>query len=506
MTAQMEKTMNLKKILVFLWILIMSFQNFTYSQNEGDKLSVATYRKIYSNILNEERTIAVSLPAGYENSLKRYPVFYILDAEDTGFAWQIGIARNLSPERIPETIIVGVVNTDRIRDFMSWKMEGLPSTKDDGAPNFLNYLSQELIPFIDRNYRTTPHRTIYGGSAAGHFVTFSLLENPKLFEVYLDSSPVIGFSNNQLLTKAEAFFNRHKSLKKSFFIYFGKTDYNSVVKRIPLLESIISKNTPGGFKWGIKSVEGRHVPPESFSELLLMNYSGWQPVNQPVITPAGGEFLRGKSISVQISNDRDPVHFSLNGEEPTRNFPVYNGPVRINKPTIIKAKTIRGDLQESGTVSAQFTIVSNLRPAQKVSNPRSGLKYKYIEQQSFNTPDSITGMPVKSGIIPSVDLSVCERDQFYLIQYNGFIKIPSSGQYRFTLTYTDCKFFIDNSLIIAGGGLLPRETSREICLEAGYHAMRIISCILTQPNDVLELYWEGPGIKKQRIHAGAFYY
>ena len=244
--------MRFKKSLLLLGILAIKIHIPAYSQNEGDHISVATYRKIYSNVLKEERTIAVSLPVDYETSGKQYPVLYILDAEYDSFNCSIGLVHFLSRYHIPEMIIIGVLNTIRNKDLWSHKIEGLPQTKNDGAKNFLSFFSEELIPFINQNYRTTQHRTIYGRSAAGHFVTYCLFTNPNLFEAYLASSPVIGFSDNQLLTKAEDFFGTHKSLFKSFFIYYGNTDYNSVIKRIPVLESIILENTPSGFNWGIK--------------------------------------------------------------------------------------------------------------------------------------------------------------------------------------------------------------------------------------------------------------
>ena len=148
-----------KKTLFVLGILIILSGGAASSQDEGNPLTVATYRKISSNILNEERTIAVSLPYLYDKLGKRYPVLYILDGEDLSLASFIGMARFFSPHRIPEMIIVGVLNTHRNRDLFATKVEGLPDTEEDGALRFLNFLSQELIPYIDTHYRTSPHRT-----------------------------------------------------------------------------------------------------------------------------------------------------------------------------------------------------------------------------------------------------------------------------------------------------------------------------------------------------------
>ncbi|UCC12855.1 MAG: alpha/beta hydrolase, partial [candidate division WOR-3 bacterium] len=280
--------MNHYKKLLLLGILTVIF---LHAQSEGEKLSVATYRTLYSHILDEERTVVISVPAGYDYSKQQYPVLYMLDAEYADFAWSVGLVHYLGAYQMPEMIIVGVLNTNRNRDMWSYKIEGLANTTDDGAENFMNFFARELIPFVDQNYRTTSYRVIYGRSAGGHFVTYCLFAQPDLFDAYLASSPVIGFSNDNLLRQAEKFFSKHKSSNRSFFIYYGDTDYNSVVKRIPVLEQIIQENTPDGFTWGVKRVAGRHGPPKSLHELLLMLFPDWTPVSSPVITPSRAEMV-----------------------------------------------------------------------------------------------------------------------------------------------------------------------------------------------------------------------
>jgi predicted alpha/beta superfamily hydrolase len=487
-------------------ILAVSICAPSFPADESGQLSIATYRTLHSEILKEERTVAVSVPHDYETSGKRYPVLYVLDAEYSDFAESVGLVHFLGRYRIPEMIVIGVANTIRNKDLWSHRIEGLPQTRDDGAPNFSRFFSEELIPYIDQNYRTTPHRAIYGRSAAGHFVIFCLLNKPELFDDYLASSPVIGFSESPLLAEAESFFGTRESLAKSLFVYYGDTDYNSVVERIPVLESILRAKAPGDFRWGVKRVEGRHGPPESLQELLLMLYPAWKPVERPVIQPSKGELLEGETLSVEISHGEDPVHFTLNGDEPTRSSPVYESPLSITKTSTVKAKAVRGDLQESGTVSADFMVAVENRPSRPVSSLKAGLSYLYSEQQLFDTPDRMTTSIKKSGVVPTIDLGVRERNQFYQLQFEGFIQVPASGRYRFHFTSVGGKLFIDDQRIPSGHGLLPSETVQDLCLEEGYHSIRIVSSILTQPTNVLGLEWEGPGIEKQEIPPHAFWH
>ncbi|HUU04723.1 MAG TPA: alpha/beta hydrolase-fold protein [Patescibacteria group bacterium] len=476
------------------------------SQDEGNLLAVANYLKIPSRIMNEERTIVVSLPYLYDRLGKRYPVLYVLDGEDITLSSFIGMARFFSPQRIPEMIIVGVLNTNRNRDLFATRVEGLPDTKEDGAIRFLSFLSKELIPYVDTHYRTTSHRTIYGQSAGGQFAIFSLLTDPEVFDAYLASSPVIGYSDQVLLNKAEAFFKPGKVLNKSLYVYYGTTDYHSVTERIPLLESIIRKNPPQGFTWKIKAVDGGHVPRESFHELIMMLYSNWSPIRRPTIIPSQGELLKGQTLSVQILGGADPVHYTVNGEEPSDRSPEYTGPIPIDRTTTLKARSIRPGLQETRAVEAQFQVIDHRRPSRKVLGLRPGLKFQYSEQQVFTLPDRLEGTPMKSGVVPTIDLGVRERNHLYLIEYDGYIKVPKSGRYRLSLRSTSVRFFLDQDLVMANGGLLPEETVRDLCLESGVHAIRIVTRMFLQPSHVLELCWEGPGIGKQIVPAQAYYH
>jgi len=496
----------MKKALLVLGALFMLSAGAAYSQDEGDPLAVATYRKISSKILNEERTIAVSLPYLYDRLGKRYPVLYILDGEDLSLASFIGMARFFSPHKIPEMIIVGVLNSNRNRDLFAAKVDGLPDTDEDGAIRFLDFLSRELIPYVDTHYRTSPHRTIYGQSAGGQFALFSLLTDPEVFDAYLASSPVIGYSDQVMLNKAEAFFQPGKILNKSLYVYYGKTDYRSVTEKIPLLESIISKNPPQGFAWKIKAVDGTHVPRESFHELITMLYPDWSPVQRPTIIPSQGELLKGEILSARIIGGPDPVHYTVDGEEPSARSPVYAGPIPIDRATTLKARSVRPGLQETRTTEAQFKVIDRLRPSRKARAPRRGLRFRYFERQNFQLPDRIEGTPKKSGLVPSIDLGIRDRSEIYMIEYDGYIKVPKSGRYRLTLRSTSAKFFLDQDLVIACDGLAPQETARDLCLESGYHPLRMITDCLLEPSHVLELFWEGPGIGRQIIPAQAFYH
>ncbi len=64
---------------------------------------------------------------------------------------------------LPEMIVVGVPNTDRMRDLTPTPVAG----KFGGGDNFLDFIELELIPYIEERYPVSSHRTFVGHSLGG---------------------------------------------------------------------------------------------------------------------------------------------------------------------------------------------------------------------------------------------------------------------------------------------------------------------------------------------------
>ena len=143
---------NIFFILIFLFTLLFNlyFQNICIAQQDNDNITIGTYRILHSKILNEDRTLLISLPRGYEGSELSYPVVYLLYSDQVRgyFAESVHILDRLGESsEIPQMILVGVANTERYRDNLPLQRDGSPG----GADKFLKFFSDELIPFIDQN-------------------------------------------------------------------------------------------------------------------------------------------------------------------------------------------------------------------------------------------------------------------------------------------------------------------------------------------------------------------
>jgi len=164
---------------------------------------------VHSQALDELRVVRVRLPKDYDSSTRRFPVLFVLDAE-----WHFNLAAAdveflsecsyLQPHPIPQMIVVGIVNVDRNRDFTPTRVEAVRNMSfptSGEARKFRRFLLDEVLPTIDRTYRTAPYRVLAGWSLGGLFTVDTLLEDSSAFAAYLAISPSLWW-DNQLTLKS----------------------------------------------------------------------------------------------------------------------------------------------------------------------------------------------------------------------------------------------------------------------------------------------------------------
>lgn len=216
-----------------------------YSIQNGRYDDGVIQTKILSEQMNEERDVIIHLPENYkENSQKRYPVLYILDgtSQDAHTAEKVGILSKVAV--FPEAIIVGIPNTsgNRSRDFTPHYMK-IDLNDDDSkygnGDKFLNYIEKELIPFINKNYRTDGFQTISGNSRGGLFALYALLEKPQLFNGYICYSPAFWREDVLISKKAKSFFKQNKLEKKFIYMSIGDAENDKMKNGFRVLHTLL---------------------------------------------------------------------------------------------------------------------------------------------------------------------------------------------------------------------------------------------------------------------------
>lgn len=213
---------NIKSVMLLLTIL---FCNSVLAQNipitkSNTPLTIGETVEFYSTILNENRILNIYLPHGYsKNSVKEYPVIYLLDGTiDEDFIHIAGIVQFGSfswINMLPETIVVGISNIDRKRDF-TFHTDDKGYTKEfpttGHSATFINFIEKELQPFVKANFKTNGTKTLIGQSLGGLLATEILFKKPDLFDNYIIVSPSLWWDNESLLEFAPATYNTNKSI------------------------------------------------------------------------------------------------------------------------------------------------------------------------------------------------------------------------------------------------------------------------------------------------------
>lgn len=185
---------------------------------------------LQSTILLETRTLNIYLPEGYSlNDTLRYPVVYLLDgAADEDFIHVVGLYQfNTFPwiNRVPKSIIVGIANVDRERDFTypTTVVEDKRSFPRTGhSDNFITFLEKELQPYIESKYKTDTSKTIIGQSFGGLLATEILLKKPALFNRYIIISPSLWWDDGSLLDQPSELLKETFRRKTDVYIGVGK--------------------------------------------------------------------------------------------------------------------------------------------------------------------------------------------------------------------------------------------------------------------------------------------
>ncbi|NMH87441.1 alpha/beta hydrolase [Flavivirga algicola] len=193
------------------------------------------YETIESSKLGEPREIKIQLPRGYNNNEdKNYPLFIVLDG-DYLFEAVVGNVDYYSYwEDMPESIVVGLNQVDkRFDDCMYSEQNSLPI--DTGA-NFFEFIGMELIPYIEKTYRTTNFRVVVGHGETANFINYFLLKPQPLFQGYIAVSPDLAPKMLDYLPE------RLSKLESKLFYYLANTknDPGSIKKMTETLNKDIS--------------------------------------------------------------------------------------------------------------------------------------------------------------------------------------------------------------------------------------------------------------------------
>ena len=235
-------------------------------------LSAATSVTLHSQTLGEDRTVLVALPESYGRGADRYPVVYLTDA-NWNFAHTRSSAQLLARNRlIPEVIIVGVTNPDRTRDLYATRAnftrngQTIQFPTSGKADQFLDFVERELIPWVERSYRTSGLRVLAGHSAGGNFALHAMRTRPDLFQAVIAASPWLAWDEKRELRELLPFVSSPRLRVRALFLSHAdetadmKPDIDAVV-------AVLRQRGDSSVRW-----VAREYPDETHDTDVLKSY------------------------------------------------------------------------------------------------------------------------------------------------------------------------------------------------------------------------------------------
>ncbi|MEO8130803.1 MAG: alpha/beta hydrolase-fold protein [Bryobacteraceae bacterium] len=239
--------------------------------------------QLRSRILKEVRQLSISTPEGYRTETDGYPVLYILDGE-THADYASGIVRFLADnDRIPKLIVVGIESGSlerRRRDFTTPSESELDkrfSPGGGGADQFSGFLSEELIPYVENNYRTKPFKILVGHSLGGLFAVHTLITAPKLFNAFIAMDPSLEWNDRGEVAQAEKFFRTTKELPGDL-VLTASNDLGNPPAGVRRLATVLETKAPTGLRWKyewMKDETHSSIPLPSLFLGLNSIFDGW---------------------------------------------------------------------------------------------------------------------------------------------------------------------------------------------------------------------------------------
>jgi pimeloyl-ACP methyl ester carboxylesterase len=295
--------------------------------------------RIASKILGEERVVQVSLPLNYGVARRRYETTYLLDGHVRQFfditvaAAAYDVVGDTHDYATPPQIVVGVDQSDR----------GVDLGRNQEL--FTRFLVEELVPYIDREFRTNKYRTLIGHSLGGRFALMTFCRAPGVFPSVIAISAAGGDSTSaDAMTRclSSAFAAPGAALRQ--LVLSAGDQEPRVVAGMDRLRDLLRANAPAHWRW------------------TTIEEKGLGHTDTPMATiPPGIRFVHDKSVWEMSAALADSVQFGRAGDPEGAVDAFYAQlSARVGVPTSPSLKwmlaSTRVLIQRSDTVAAERAI------------------------------------------------------------------------------------------------------------------------------------------------------
>ena len=221
---------------------------------------------IQSKILNQKRKISIYKPPvlpEYAEAVS--PVLYVLDGEYFAdyFCTIVNYLCERFPGRPPITVVAIENEPSAMTETGSFNRMGrdrdltplVANAKDSatfktsgGADKYLQYISEEVFPFVEKEHKKRPYRVLAGASLGGFLVMHTFLTHHEMFDAYLASSPAMYINNSEYMKVAEKAINSANERNNRLFFSVGN-EAKHYLTNARLIDSLLRQKNLRGLSY-----------------------------------------------------------------------------------------------------------------------------------------------------------------------------------------------------------------------------------------------------------------
>jgi predicted alpha/beta superfamily hydrolase len=194
-------------------------------------------KKYESEELQDIRNIQIHLPKGYElDTVTNYPLTIVLDSEYL-FDLYVGNSKLFShTDRAPKQIVVGIEMAEtRLKDASIDETRRSSLTAD--SRSFLKFIKDELLPYIEGNYKTSPFLTIVGNGISANLLTHFLRDDTPIFNSYVCLNPTFSPDVNTQMQSYD--LSKLGTIDNTYYFYMNDSQFIGEKKK----QQVSSLNT-----------------------------------------------------------------------------------------------------------------------------------------------------------------------------------------------------------------------------------------------------------------------
>lgn len=219
------------KHLALTFVLILNCSNVIGAENKRFEIANSKIITIDSKVLGRKYDVFIKVPRDYlkeENRFKKYPVLYLNDGPHT-FKVAAGVTHF---PRMDKAIVVGIAFShgengqySRVRDLTPITDDSWKKYQTGGAPSYLKFLENEVISYVEENYRAnSKQRILSGHSLGGSFGAWVMLTKPELFSSYILTSPSFWYKKYWIFDLEDKLHLKNKSLRANLYLATGSLE------------------------------------------------------------------------------------------------------------------------------------------------------------------------------------------------------------------------------------------------------------------------------------------